>query len=163
LADVGFLLYDLYRIGADNIFGDCDNLGENLTALGLDLGATFVPFVTGAGAASRAAREIDNSTELVQRWMTRAELDATQATGLVRGGRDGTHYVTDAANSSAQRARMRSALPQTPEVRVTMEVPAGTFSPPTRVEPNFGMPGGGMERTATGPVPTRVIKVDRKP
>ncbi len=95
--------------------------------------------------------------------MSQAELDATQGTGLLRGGRDGTHYVTDAANSSAQRARLRTALPQTPEVRVTLEVPAGRFSPPSRVEPAFGMPGGGMERTAVGEIPVRVIRVDGKP
>ncbi|WP_368501966.1 hypothetical protein [Photobacterium sp. 1_MG-2023] len=57
--------------------------------------------------------------------MSRAELKATQETGLLRGGRDGTHYVTDSANSDALRARQRSALPQTPEVRVTLEVPNG--------------------------------------
>jgi hypothetical protein len=38
-------------------------------------------------------------TTTVQRWMSKGELDATQNTGLLRGGREGTHYVTDAANS----------------------------------------------------------------
>jgi len=36
---------------------------------------------------------------VVQRWMSKAELEATQKTGLLRGGREGTHYVTDAANA----------------------------------------------------------------
>jgi RHS repeat-associated protein len=66
IADVGFVLYDLYRIGKDNIFGDgCegDSLGGNLMALGLDAGAIFVPFVTGAGPASRAARNADDLAE----------------------------------------------------------------------------------------------------
>ncbi|KIT17881.1 RHS repeat-associated core domain-containing protein [Jannaschia aquimarina] len=107
-----------------------------------------------------ASRSVRQGTERVQRWMSRAELDATRKTGLLRGGRDGVHYVTDAANSTAKRARQRSALPQTPEVRVTLDVPAGTFSKPTRVEPNFGMPGGGLERTATGSVRVRIVKVD---
>lgn len=92
--------------------------------------------------------------------MSRAELEATQQTGLVRGGRDGTHYATDAANSDALRARERLALPQTPEVRVTLKVPEGAFSSPSRVQPGFGMPGGGMERTATGKVPAKVVRVD---
>jgi len=91
--------------------------------------------------------------------MSEAELDATRDTGLLRGGRDGTHYVTDAANSNAKRARQRSALPQTPEVRVTLEVPKGKFSEPSKVEPAFGMPGGGMERTATGEIPVKILKV----
>lgn len=54
--DLAFIAYDLYRIGADNVFGDCDNLDENFTALGLDAGAALVPFATGAGMVSRVAR-----------------------------------------------------------------------------------------------------------
>jgi hypothetical protein len=98
--------------------------------------------------------------ETVQRAMSRAELEAMQSTGLVRGGRNGTHYVSDAVNSDALRARQRLARGQTPEVRVTMEVPAGTFSPPSRVGPLNNMPGGGMERTATGDIPARILRVD---
>lgn len=99
-------------------------------------------------------------TEVVQRAMSRAELAATESSGLLRGGRSGTHYVSDAVNSTAGRAQQRLALPQTPEVRVTLEVPSGQFSPPSRVQPNFNMPGGGMERTASGNVPVRVLRVD---
>ncbi|WP_442957010.1 MULTISPECIES: TreTu family toxin [unclassified Photobacterium] len=109
------------------------------------------------GAASRIAKGA--GTETVQRWMSRAELKATQETGLLRGGRDGTHYVTDSANSDALRARQRSALPQTPEVRVTLEVPKGVFSKPSKVAPAFNMPGGGMERTATGKIPVTIKRV----
>jgi RHS repeat-associated protein len=63
LADIGFVLYDLYRIGNDNIFGDyCEgeSLESNLTALGLDVAGVFVPFVSGGGVASRAARNASN-------------------------------------------------------------------------------------------------------
>ena len=85
---------------------------------------------------------------------------ATQETGLVRGGRLGTHYVSDSVNSDGLRAQQRLSLPGTPEVRVTMKVPSGVFSTPTRVAPDFGMPGGGLERAATGAVPAEVIHVD---
>lgn len=54
LVDIGFILYDLYRIGRDNIFGDCDNLGENLAALGADALGAAIPFATGGGVAVRA-------------------------------------------------------------------------------------------------------------
>ncbi|MEM5789898.1 MAG: hypothetical protein AAGU11_21485, partial [Syntrophobacteraceae bacterium] len=91
--------------------------------------------------------------------MSKAELEATLNTGLFRGGRGGTHYASDAVNRDAKRARQRLALPQTPEIRATLEVPAGRFSSPSRVQPNFGMPGGGMESTAVGDVPVRVIDV----
>ncbi|QQR72312.1 MAG: hypothetical protein IPJ17_12350 [Holophagales bacterium] len=99
------------------------------------------------------------ATEVVQRAMSTAELEATRASGLLRGGRSGTHYVSDAISSSADRARQRLALAQTPEVRVTLEVPAGAFSAPTRVTPANGMPGGGMERTATGSILVRILDV----
>lgn len=92
--------------------------------------------------------------------MSRAELAATESSGLLRGGRGGTHYASDAVNSSAGRAQQRLALPQTPEVRVTLEVPAGRFSGPTRVAPANNMPGGGLERTATGNVPVQILRVD---
>jgi hypothetical protein len=109
-----------------------------------------------AGSLAKAAHE----TEVVQRVMSKGELAATRETGLLRGGREGTHYATDAANSSASRAQQRLALPQKPEVRVTMEVKKGTFSAPSRVAPANGMPGGGMERTATGNVNVQIRRVD---
>jgi hypothetical protein len=59
----------------------------------------------------------------------------------------------------AIRARLRLALRQTPEVRVTMRVPAGKFSAPSKVMPNFNMPGGGMERTAKGIIPAEVLSI----
>jgi RHS repeat-associated protein len=156
ILDVGFIGYDLYGLYRDNIAGNCDNLGANLASLGLDVAGALLPGVTGLGAGYRGGRA---EVEIVQRGMSRAELAATRETGLLRGGREGTHYVSDAVNSTGKRAQQRLALPQRPEVRVTMEVPAGRFSSPSRVEPRFNMPGGGMERTATGPVPVRVLDV----
>ena len=100
------------------------------------------------------------STEVVMRWMSRNELAATEATGLVRGGREGTHWVTDFANKDPLRARQRTSLDHTPEVRVSLEVPTGVFSKATKVEPKYGMPGGGKERTAIGNVPAKVVGVD---
>ena len=101
-------------------------------------------------------------TETIQRWMSKAELQATRETGLLRGGKEGTHFVTNAANRSAKNARQRLALPQTPEVRVTMEVPAGVLSKSSDVKPAFNMSGGGKERTAAGKVPVVIKKVDGK-
>lgn len=54
--DAGFALYDLYRIVRDNILDDCDNLGENLAALGADLAAIVIPGATGAGVGVRTAK-----------------------------------------------------------------------------------------------------------
>jgi len=60
-ADLGFILYDLYRIGADNIFGDCGNFNENAIALGADVGGLFTPFASGLGMASRVGTRVTDS------------------------------------------------------------------------------------------------------
>lgn len=98
-------------------------------------------------------------TETVERVMSKAELEATRSTGLVRGGRPGVHFVSDAVNHNGTRARQRLALERTPEVRVRLEVPRGVFSPPKRVGPAYRMPGGGMERTASGSISCRILCV----
>jgi len=113
-----------------------------------------------AARAGKVAAGSKSGTEVVQRAMSRAELAATESRGLLRGGRSGTHYVSDAVNSTAGRAQQRLALPQTPEVRVTLEVPSGRFSAPSRVPPKYNMPGGGMQRTASGDVPVRILRFD---
>lgn len=82
-----------------------------------------------AAATAGVAAEVKTatSTENVVRVMSKIEATATKSTGLVRGGREGTHYVTTAASNDAKRAAQRLALPQTPEVKVTLQVPKGAF------------------------------------
>ncbi|MEQ9080749.1 MAG: RHS repeat-associated core domain-containing protein [Sandaracinaceae bacterium] len=53
--DVASIGYDLYALARDNVFGNCDNLGSNLLALGLDVVGLALPFVGGLGMASRGA------------------------------------------------------------------------------------------------------------
>ncbi len=132
--------------------------GIALLADSLALAAPGVP--GGAGTLMRAERLAGKEgTEVVERWMSKAELQATKDTGLIRGGRSGTHYVTNSANSNMHRAQQRLALDHTPEVRVRLEVPANIFGPATKVEPRYKMMGGGMERTATGKISAKVLGV----
>ena len=134
-----------------------------------DLGVNTVMMLTGeVGAGAKAGAPLAQSakveTEVVQRAMSKAELNATKETGLIRGGREGTHYVSNAIGNDAKRVQQRLALGDKPEVKVTMQVPKGSFSSPTKVEsvklPNGGtLPGGGMERTASGNIPVQINKV----
>ncbi|MDB9440212.1 hypothetical protein PN497_02285 [Sphaerospermopsis kisseleviana CS-549] len=62
-ADTIFIGYDIYKIVKDNIFGNCDNLGENLLALGADVAGAFIPFATGGGAGVRAAKAAERALE----------------------------------------------------------------------------------------------------
>ena len=129
--------------------------------------AAVIPVAAGIGkgvgmgaGVLLGAGEKEAATEVVQRAMSQAELQATKDTGLLRGGREGTHYASDAVNSGAKRAQQRLSLKDTPEVKATLEVPAGKFSAPSKVEPKFGMPGGGTERTASGNIPVTIKKVE---
>lgn len=166
IVDILSTAYDVFDIGRTIYHGE-NVSGTQLGALAADVGGIFIPFATGGGAAIRAAARTEDvaegakvGVEVVQRAMSRAELNATKETGLLRGGREGTHFVSDAVNTNAKRAQQRLALPQAPEVRVTMEVPAGTMSPPQKVLPKNGMAGGGTERTSTGRIPVKILKVD---
>jgi hypothetical protein len=46
-----------------------------------------------------------------------------------------------------------------PEVRATLQTPKGKFGPATKVEPKYGMPGGGLERTGEGEIPAKILDV----
>jgi hypothetical protein len=133
------------------------------------LGGSILWKIGGAVMARIGGRaETGVGTEIVERAMTKAELKATRDTRLVRGGREGEHFVTNSVSKSATKAQQRLSLPKKPEVGVQMEVPKGVFSSPTRVKPvnvprsgmtDARLPGGGLERSATGKVPAKVVKV----
>lgn len=165
----GGSIWDNVKYAAQNIIGltpagpalqafrACE--GPAKGSCGTDVVAMGIASVVGLRGLGSFGRAATSESEMVQRWMSEAELSATIDTGLVRGGREGTHYVTDFANHNALRARQRLALPQTPQVRVQLEVPKGAFSVPKSVRPDYNMPGGGLERTASGPVQCRVVCV----
>lgn len=59
--DIGIVGYDVYRIFADNVFGDACNLDVNISALGADAAAMFLPFVPAVGGITiRAAKDANN-------------------------------------------------------------------------------------------------------
>ena len=159
--EIGMAIYDAYDT-ADTITDNCASTGEKALAGGLFVAGAILPG-GGYGIIDDVAGLSVRGTERVQRAMSRAELEAIQKSGVLsRGGRAGPHYVSDAINSTANRARQRLALPQTPEVRVTMDVPKGVFSSPSKIKPDFNMPGGGTERTAPGylDIPVIIQRVD---
>jgi RHS repeat-associated protein len=62
--DVAFVLYDLADIAATKIGGGRVTTTQEL-ALGADVAATFIPFVTGAGIGVRAARAAAHAEDVV--------------------------------------------------------------------------------------------------
>jgi len=141
--------------GNDAITGDKLTTGQRVVS-----GVAAAASITTVGLEAKEGASLLKGSETVERAMSKVELKATQDTGLLRGGREGTHYVSDAVNSDAKRAQQRLALKQTPEVKVTMEVPSKKFSAPTKIDPKYGMPGGGMERSASGNIPVKIKQVD---
>ena len=106
IADIGFIVYDLYRIGADNIFNDCDNLGSNLTALGADVVGLFTPGATGLGAASRVTKKAIHKNSL----------DYVGETHVYRiKGPDGTYKIGESAQGT--RARDGTSIRAEQQVR----------------------------------------------
>ncbi|MGH8489859.1 MAG: RHS repeat domain-containing protein, partial [Gammaproteobacteria bacterium] len=103
--ELGNLAFESY----DNIANPCGDCvrssGVSLPGTGA-LGKTFAKAADGIGDLMGAAK---GATEVVQRAMSRAELAAIQESGVLsRGGRAGPHYVSDAVNSSGNRARQRA-------------------------------------------------------
>jgi len=68
IADVGFILYDIYQLAT----GSRKDRTMNIIALGADVAGAVIPFATGLGAASRAARAADR-TIVIGENMTRVE------------------------------------------------------------------------------------------
>ena len=92
LLDVGFIVYDIHRIIQDNILRDCDNLGENVLSLVLDVGGMLVPFVTGAGMAGRAVNHADDLGDLLRH--------ADDLPGISRFADDAVRRVDNVADST---------------------------------------------------------------
>jgi hypothetical protein len=131
-------------------------LGEILGGIGNRLiGILSLPFMLSGDAA------IDQSRERINRYMSGDELEATKATGLARGGRDGITYATNDTYFTANDAQKMLALSTAPEYRVVFSVAAGTFSPPSVVAPAFGQPGGGTERIGVGVIPVNILDVSK--
>jgi len=143
------------------------NPRQGVKEMAYGYGGAIATGVIGEGVSSLVGEVIDGmtvvsesgDTVVVQRVMSRAELEATEKTGLLRGGRAGTHFVTDSAPDSASAAQQQLALPNTPEVKVTMEVPKSALSAPEPVTSDFGQPGGGTQMTATGNVSVKIVSV----
>jgi len=62
IADIGFAIYDVGALIYDEVATGGENRTENLVALGADVGAIFVPFVTGAGVVARGTIQASKKT-----------------------------------------------------------------------------------------------------
>ena len=63
ILDVGFIIYDIYKLAT----GGRKNFGDNLANLGLDVVGAAVPFATGLGAGRRALQHGDDVLDAARR------------------------------------------------------------------------------------------------
>ncbi|HYO56161.1 kelch repeat-containing protein [Archangium sp.] len=136
LLDVGFLVYDIYVIGRDNIFGDCDNLGTNLAALGLDAAAIVVPGVTGAGAIFKAGKAANGGGEKLvdlYRAVGPDELADIRATGAFRtlpGVAEGKYFTTSAEAAASYARQAVKSFGDAPYTIVHTQAPESVLRMP---------------------------------
>jgi hypothetical protein len=94
--------------------------------------------------------------------MTDGELNAVKETGMLRGGREGTTYLTDAKFISANTAKSRLALPTAPEYRMEFRI---TNSPKVQggntVKSAYGEIGGGREYFTDDIVNIKIINYQK--
>lgn len=96
------------------------------------------------------------------RYMSRAEAEAVERTGFLKGGRPGRTYWTDEYFERAEEAQGRLALKLRPQVRLAFRI---TNDPKlvlegTRVRPKDEQAGGGTEWMTIERVEVEVIGVD---
>ena len=93
------------------------------------------------------------------RYMNKAELQAIQKTGLLRGGRVGETFFTKDLYKSAIHAQQRLALPSVPTLRVEFQILNNPtlLRSGTKIQSAFGMSGGGAEFMTLDPVKIKLI------
>jgi len=128
-------------------FGGLLGLGSMLPVIGKTFEATKI--------ARYAAKTGGNAF----RYMSQAELEAVQSTGLLRGGRAGETFFTKDLFKSAASAQNRLALPSSPALRVEFQILNNPtlLRNGTKILPANGMMGRGAEFMTLDPVKVRLI------
>jgi RHS repeat-associated protein len=132
--------------------------------VGLLFGGAGFGAVIGAGNIGSSLATEGAEGQVFQRVMSNAELEATQATGLLRGGREGANFFTNAASLDAKRAQIRLGLDgPLRDVRMTFRITdsSAVVGPQRAAAGMTGTPGGGKEFFTNGPTQVDVLRVDQ--
>ena len=100
--------------------------------------------------------------QIFERVSSDAELQATQETGLLRGGRSGTNFFTDSASLDAKRAQQRLGLDgslRDARIRFTIEDDVNIVGPAAAAPGTLGTAGGGREFYTTARTQIRILKI----
>jgi len=128
------------------------------------VGASPVPLGAAAQAAEElAARGAPSGSRVFERVVSRAELEATQSSGVLRGGRSGRNFFTNNASLDAKWAQQRLGLDgPLRDFRIRFSVADDIkVSGPGRVPGGqSGTPGGGREFFTDDLTPIDILRVD---
>jgi hypothetical protein len=96
--------------------------------------------------------------------MSRAELEATLETGLLRGGRAGENFFTNSASLDAKRAHQRLGLDgPLRDVKIQFEIlnDVKIHGPQSAAPGKTGTPAGGIEFYTKGVTKIKVLKTNQ--
>jgi RHS repeat-associated protein len=114
-------------------------------------------------AASASTRQATGGRRVFERVVSKAELEATQSTGLLRGGRPGRNFFTNSASLDAKRAQQRLGLDgPLRDFRIRFSVADDVkVTGPGRVPGGLsGTPGGGREFFTDQLTLVEILRID---
>jgi RHS repeat-associated protein len=142
--------------------------GATLGAAGEVIGQSAQAFKSAfkeASAITPSARVVveTGKTEVFQRVMSNAELEATQKTGFLRAGREGENFFTNSASLDPKRAQQRLGLDgPLREQRIDFKITNDAkVSGPRTAKPGLSTAGGGREFSTTAPTKIEIIRIDQ--
>ncbi|MHB1093028.1 FG-GAP-like repeat-containing protein [Thiobacillus sp.] len=151
--------YDLYQATQNGNAGFADYA---VGILGIAPG-----FGKGAGLGLRGLEEGWNAAkgggQVFERVLSNAELRATQETGLLRGGRSGENFFTDAASLDAKRAQQRLGLDgplRDQRIQFQIKNDVTVSGPRTAPGGRSGTSGGGREFSTNEPTQIEILRID---
>jgi RHS repeat-associated protein len=142
--------------------------GEGFAQATIGDATTFVPVGAVVGSVARLgklvkAAKVAKSGQVFERVVSKAELEATQKTGLLRGGRDGENFFTNSASLDAKRAQQRLGLDgplRDARIRFRIKNNVEVTGPRSAVPGRTGTAGGGREFSTNGRTEIDILRID---
>jgi RHS repeat-associated protein len=173
--DIGSVVYDLGKVTVGWTIGNQSMVVEGLGDAAADTAAMLIPYVPAgstkiARMGARAADEVADigkaakgGGEVFERVVSSAELQATQKTGLLRGGREGKNFFTNSASLDAKRAQQRLGLDgplRDARVKFKIKNNVDVTGPRTAAPGRTGTSGGSQEFSTSGKTEIDILGVD---
>lgn len=158
--DVGGATVDL-AISAAGVLSPIPGIGQ--VTKGLKIADETVDGVRAADHVVEVANAAKGGGQVFERVLSNAELKATQETGLLRGGRSGENFFTDAASLDAKRAQQRLGLDgplRDQRIQFQIKNDVAVTGPRKAAGGRSSTPGGGREFSTNRSTQIEILRVD---